>query len=335
MVHLYPQVTKSSDLFDVESAFKGATGNQEECKKEPVENGGTDRREKANGGNDKKTDDCIRKCIKIFGYLIPFILLLSIGAYQGNNYERKIHELTEANRICHAAKTEQEDRFIRVLADYDQRSIDYANEMEDYHEEKMRNERGKTEEGKLELKDANDKIDNEREQTSYVETVPESRSQTGTRTVHISNKEADGKYGFSYWHTTIVSVKPGSPADLNGVKEGDVIVSIDGVKVETGEDVARLGWKETGITLELVQKPATRFVTMGRRDVGMWQSIYGFYHSGTTITGVVPGSSMDRNGVKKGDEIVTIDGDFVRTHDDVVRAIYDKNQATFKIRPYS
>lgn len=80
-------------------------------------------------------------------------------------------------------------------------------------------------------------------------------------------ENADGLRGW-----VVQNVHPGSPAEKAGVRFADIIVALDGVPVQAGEDILQLLQRsETGITLTVLPvgdrgNPKTRTVTLGPKD---------------------------------------------------------------------
>ncbi|GMS88384.1 hypothetical protein PENTCL1PPCAC_10559, partial [Pristionchus entomophagus] len=170
-------------------------------------------------------------------------------------------------------------------------------------------------------------------------------SRTNTRTV-VLPKGKDGLFGVNYIGNSIRSVKAGWPAEVHGVKRGDQIISMNEVNVESLSfvnitDLFKTARTSGRITMvfrinperlkdmemiylnnnkaeDSVPKSKIRTVTLHKDEYGL----QGFFHSGTTISHVRQLGPAGRAGVKEGDQIVSINGVKVETHEDVMEHRY-------------
>ena len=127
-------------------------------------------------------------------------------------------------------------------------------------------------------------------------------------------------------------VVAGMPAEQAGIRAGDVITRIDGWRIETFDDVARLVLTSSGRTLQIAVDrngnaltfpvtPAMRDekddlgVTVRLGDIGVRR------HVPARVGAVVPGSAADKAGIEVGDVITAIDGTAISSFRDVVELV--------------
>ena len=139
-----------------------------------------------------------------------------------------------------------------------------------------------------------------------------------------------------------------SPAEKAGLKDGDIIVGIDGKKVESERDIRRAlrNMQEPGqVAIEIVRdgKPMTLQVKPEKNEINI-MTRFGRNHigvdvreldadlakyfqtapdSGLLITRVNPDSPADRAGLKSGDVITSFEGKKIRSDEDLREAIDD------------
>jgi len=94
-------------------------------------------------------------------------------------------------------------------------------------------------------------------------------------------------------------VSPGTGAEQAGLRKGDRIVSVDGTRVETFEDLRPATKPHKGETVPLVYERDGRRVTT---QVTL-KPFYNWY-----VDRIVPGSGVARSGLGVGDQVVSIDG---------------------------
>ncbi|HQR67460.1 MAG TPA: trypsin-like peptidase domain-containing protein [Thermoanaerobaculia bacterium] len=129
------------------------------------------------------------------------------------------------------------------------------------------------------------------------------------------------------------TVYPGSPAETAGIAAGDVLVAVDGRRVESREDfdtaVTSAGPGRT-LTVELRRDGRDRTVrltpsrapedlglTLLKRDIGISVRTD---RSGAVVTSVTPGSAADRRGLERGDRLYSVNNEKISSLDDLNRA---------------
>ena len=147
-------------------------------------------------------------------------------------------------------------------------------------------------------------------------------------------------------HGALVSrVESGSPAEIAGIQAGDVIVAVDGTKVESSRDLrnfiglvrvgkeieidvlrerrevrvdVRVGGGETGAVLGAVDAPPALEGAV-LRDLERGDPAYGRIE-GVVAAEVEPGSRAARNGIRPGDVIVAVNRRRVRNAEELESA---------------
>jgi serine protease Do len=130
------------------------------------------------------------------------------------------------------------------------------------------------------------------------------------------------------------SVWPGSPADEAGLQRGDVVVAVDGRRVDSREDfdtamtalgpgksvavgIRRDGQDRT-VRLATARAPKDLGLTVLRRDIGLSLRED---RNGTVVTSVAPRSPADRKGIERGDRIFSVNNQNVADLDGLSRAV--------------
>ena len=138
--------------------------------------------------------------------------------------------------------------------------------------------------------------------------------------------------GVSRITAQVDEVVAGMPAEQAGIRAGDVITRIDGWRIETFDDVARLVLTSSGRTLQIAVDrngealtfpvtPAMRDekddlgVTVRLGDIGVRR------HVPARVGAVVPDSAADKAGIEVGDVITSIDGASISSFRDVVEMV--------------
>ncbi len=138
--------------------------------------------------------------------------------------------------------------------------------------------------------------------------------------------------GVSRVTAQVDEVVAGMPAEQAGLRAGDVITRIDGWRIETFDDVARLVLTSSGRTLQIAVDrngesltfpvtPAMRDekddlgVTVRLGDIGVRR------HVPARVGAVVPDSAADKAGIEVGDVITSIDGTAISSFRDVVELV--------------
>ncbi len=135
----------------------------------------------------------------------------------------------------------------------------------------------------------------------------------------------------------VTEVTPGSPAAQAGLQVADVLLSLDGVDVESPEEfLAVLRTYTPGDKVKLrilrgmeVMEGETRLGAVSRDDVFRYvESVFGFEVAGSergvSVMGVRPGSAADKIGLRVGDRIAEINGASVASVDDFVLRMEDR-----------
>jgi regulator of sigma E protease len=139
-------------------------------------------------------------------------------------------------------------------------------------------------------------------------------------------------YGVSVVTAHVDEVVAGMPAEKAGIKPGDLITDIDGWSIETFDDVLRVVTASSGRTLNITVNrdgkalsfpvtPAMRDhnddlgVTVRLGDIGVRRSIP------ARVGSVISGSPAEKAGFQVHDAITAIDGEPIRSFDDVIRLI--------------
>ncbi|HVN32002.1 MAG TPA: RIP metalloprotease RseP [Thermoanaerobaculaceae bacterium] len=120
-------------------------------------------------------------------------------------------------------------------------------------------------------------------------------------------------------------VDPSSPAAKAGIQAGDLVLSVDGKKIHTWEDLDMATMGSPGRRLDI------RFRRDGEeREVNLTPSTVSRYDVGyaglapplpAEVPGVLPGSPAEKAGLRNGDRIVAVNGEPVRHFYDVMRLV--------------
>jgi len=150
----------------------------------------------------------------------------------------------------------------------------------------------------------------------------------------------------------IVRVFPDSPAEKAGLKEGDLILAVDGEKIRTSSDLVRLVSEqapgsqvdlrilrknkylnvkvilgerpqEESLAQKKVQDQAFRFRGMEVEDITpSLRRKYNLYsEEGVVVTYVEPDSPADRAGILPSDVIISIEGERIRNKKDFLQIV--------------
>ncbi|WP_157015103.1 Do family serine endopeptidase [Mesorhizobium xinjiangense] len=150
----------------------------------------------------------------------------------------------------------------------------------------------------------------------------------------------------------VSEAQPDSPALDAGIKAGDVITGIDGKKVESPRELARMiGGMEPGNAVEVAlwrdgaaetarinlgELPgAERIASLDSSDEQSGAMLENFGltvvasddDDSVVVTAVEPGSAADERGVRSGDVIVSVNGQDVKSPGEVENAIGEASQA--------
>jgi regulator of sigma E protease len=143
--------------------------------------------------------------------------------------------------------------------------------------------------------------------------------------------------------------RPDTPAALAGLRAGDLVVAVDGVAVQSWQDLRWRLLKASGrpdAVLDVVggadrdrRDPARRVLSLAPVTMADWEGNFmpllglAVDFGAPLIDAVMPGKPADRAGLKAGDHIVAIDGVAVRSPSDVAVRTNAKPgvPATFRI----
>jgi len=130
------------------------------------------------------------------------------------------------------------------------------------------------------------------------------------------------------------SVWPGSPAETAGLQRGDVVLAVDGRRVDSREDFdtamtalgpgksvaveIRRDGRDRTVRLATARAPKELGLTVLRHELGLSLRED---RSGTVVTSVAPRSPADRKGIERGDRIVSVNNQNVADLDDLSRAV--------------
>ena len=132
----------------------------------------------------------------------------------------------------------------------------------------------------------------------------------------------------------VKSVWPNSPADAAGLVDGDVVVAVDGRRIDSREDFdtamtalgpgkqvtveLRRDGRERTTRLTTARAPKDLGLTVLRREIGL---AVREDRGGPVVTSVVPNSPADRKGIERGDRIYSVNSQKVTSLDDLSRAV--------------
>ncbi|HEX5272529.1 MAG TPA: PDZ domain-containing protein [Gemmataceae bacterium] len=121
---------------------------------------------------------------------------------------------------------------------------------------------------------------------------------------------------------TIGVVAPATPAAYVGLQKGDVILRIDNQQVRNQKDFDRIVNNSGGAVTMLVRRPGQRATTV---EVELMNNPLCAWcepsTEGMRITAVVPGGPADAIGLVRGDTLVKIDDQRLRSNADLLRAL--------------
>ena len=163
---------------------------------------------------------------------------------------------------------------------------------------------------------------------SFGEVAPVWTGLRGTTVLEDDRPSARGK------GLRVKSVWPGSPAAEAGLEKGDVVLAVDGRRVDSrddfetamtalgpGKSVAveiRRNGRERAVRLTTARAPKDLGLTILRRELGLSLRAD---RSGTVVTSVAPRLPADRKGIERGDRIVSVNNQNVASLDDLSRAV--------------
>jgi regulator of sigma E protease len=149
--------------------------------------------------------------------------------------------------------------------------------------------------------------------------------------------------GRAVWPAAVGKVAESSPAATAGLRTGDTIVAVDGRPVAYWEDLDRAVAQSSGRPLELrVRRDGTeQTVTVTPRLRTMPDPIFRepreVWDLGAgpqllpAITSVGPGSPAERAGLRPGDVVVSVAGQRLYTHEDLLEAIRARAGQSFEL----
>lgn len=171
--------------------------------------------------------------------------------------------------------------------------------------------------------------------------------------VVLSDENGDSK------GVAIEKILPESPADKAGLHEGDVIVKIDGEKIQTSRDVREMlrnleDSKDLQVEVLRDGQPLTVTVTPEKRDFPAFPhmmmgggrrlgvslqnldpDLAGYFqvdpNEGVLVTRIEPDSAAQKAGIHSGDIITHINGNKVDSAEDVSRMISEGDAETIEI----
>lgn len=184
-------------------------------------------------------------------------------------------------------------------------------------------------------------------QRPYWESFPRSGFRLG---VVLSDDNGDAK------GVAIEKILPDSPADKAGLKVGDILVRIDGQKIQTSRDVREMlrdldSSKELQVEALRNGQPLTLTVTPEKREFPSFPRMGGRYlgvnlqnldpdlaayfqvdpNEGVLVTRIEPDSPAAKAGFHSGDIITHINGNKINSAEDVSRIISDGDTETVEV----
>jgi S1-C subfamily serine protease len=119
-------------------------------------------------------------------------------------------------------------------------------------------------------------------------------------------------------------VSPKTPADRAGLQPGDVILQADGRPVKTQQDISTAVDRSGGTLTLAVRRgavgPVRVDVELVNNPLGAWCEKVA---EGMRVTSVAPGSTADLIGLQRGDIIIKVDDQRVRSQAELLRALGD------------
>ncbi len=128
------------------------------------------------------------------------------------------------------------------------------------------------------------------------------------------------------------AVYPGSPAEKAGLAPEDVVVSVDGRRVDSREDFdtavtsagpgkslaleVRRDGRDRTVRLTPSRAPEDLGLTLLKRDIGISVRMD---RNGAVVTTVTPGSPADRRGLEQGDHLYSVNNEKIGSLDDLNR----------------
>jgi S1-C subfamily serine protease len=153
-------------------------------------------------------------------------------------------------------------------------------------------------------------------------TVKKAGGRVGKLDVSLTTYELGVVGDFNRDGMVIGVVAPATPAAYVGLQKGDMILRIDNQPVRSQKDFDRLINNSGGVVTLMVQRAGQRPT---RLDVELMNNqLCAWCESATEgmrITAVVPGGPADLIGLRRGDTLVKIDDQRVRSNTDLVRAL--------------
>ncbi len=151
----------------------------------------------------------------------------------------------------------------------------------------------------------------------------------GLRGATITDEDRPSARGRGFHVRTVY---PGSPAEKAGLAAEDVVIAVDGRRVDSREDfdtaVMSAGPGRT-LTLEVRRDGRSRTVrltpsrapedlglTLLKRDIGISVRME---PSGAVVTSITPGSLADRRGLERGDRLHSVNNEKIASLDDLNR----------------
>lgn len=147
----------------------------------------------------------------------------------------------------------------------------------------------------------------------------------GTVNVDLTTYQLGALGEFTRDGVVIATVAPGTPAARAGVQKGDLITRIDNQMVRNQKDFnAAVNNSGGSVVLTIVRPPAGRPtrvpVDLMNNPLGAWCEPD---KEGMRVTTVSTSSSADLIGLQRGDVILKVDEQRVRTQDELVSALYN------------
>jgi len=128
------------------------------------------------------------------------------------------------------------------------------------------------------------------------------------------------------------AVYPGSPAEKAGLAPEDVVISVDGRRVDSREDFdtavtsagpgkslaleVRRDGRDRTVRLTPSRAPEDLGLTLLKRDIGISVRMD---RNGAVVTSVTPGSPADRRGLERGDHLYSVNNEKIGSLDDLNR----------------